>query len=240
MYQLTIDRAEEIALDILREYSADSKTEITWKSMNEQQLWEELVSCILGSRVTYEHAKSALSHLINNNYLNVHKIVSSPDAMESKIVAELSSPFFLPFKKDGTLRKYRYPKIKAEQICQSAILLYSMGGTITKMLISDKSKEKIRELLIQNTKGIGPKQASLFLRNIGYSNDFAIIDSHLLNFMRKKQLIDKNINAIKTPSEYYNLEEVFIHYANHKNVSPGELDLAIWAVSSISTIEGYQ
>jgi len=48
----------------------------------------------------------------------------------------------------------------------------------------------IREKLIKNFKGIGWKEASHFLRNLGYKN-FVILDRHVLKSLRDLSIIDE-------------------------------------------------
>jgi N-glycosylase/DNA lyase len=44
---------------------------------------------------------------------------------------------------------------------------------------------QIRSWLVENIKGLGMKEASHFLRNIGFGNDLAIIDRHILTNLKK-------------------------------------------------------
>ena len=46
-----------------------------------------------------------------------------------------------------------------------------------------KSIEEMREWLVQNVKGVGWKEASHFLRNIGRTRELAILDRHILRNM---------------------------------------------------------
>ena len=48
--------------------------------------------------------------------------------------------------------------------------------------------EERREWLVKNIKGLGFKEASHFLRNIGF-DDYAIIDSHILDLLERYKFI---------------------------------------------------
>ncbi len=50
---------------------------------------------------------------------------------------------------------------------------------------------KTREWLVKNIKGLGYKEASHFLRNIGLGNDIAILDIHILRNLKKLGIIEK-------------------------------------------------
>ena len=79
--------------------------------------------------------------------------------------------------------------------------------------------------------GIGPKQASLFLRNISYCKDLAIIDSHVIDYMKLMKLnedIDSQIIAKK--NQYLMNEQILLSYADDREKTLATLDFAIWIV----------
>ena len=51
-----------------------------------------------------------------------------------------------------------------------------------------KKEENPRKWLVKNIKGLGYKEASHFLRNVGY-NDYAILDRHIINLLTKEKII---------------------------------------------------
>ncbi|MCK4265146.1 hypothetical protein KAW80_02185 [Candidatus Babeliales bacterium] len=59
---------------------------------------------------------------------------------------------------------------------------------------------------MKNIKGIGYKEASHFLRNVGY-NDVAIIDRHVLRFLKREKLIQE-IPKTTTPKKYLAFEKI--------------------------------
>lgn len=85
--------------------------------------------------------------------------------------------------------------------------------------------ENIRESLVKNIKGIGMKEASHFLRNIGFSN-YAIIDFHIIDFLVGKGLTEKPKTL--TEKKYLEIESVLEKIAGKTNLSLGELDLYLW------------
>jgi len=79
--------------------------------------------------------------------------------------------------------------------------------------------------------GIGPKTARFFLTCTRLDVRFAVIDTHLLKFMRD-YLCEHNIPAT-TPGnkkEYSRLEKLYLDYVDRVGVNPAELDLAIWKI----------
>jgi N-glycosylase/DNA lyase len=58
-------------------------------------------------------------------------------------------------------------------------------------LVMKESGKEMREWLVENVKGLGMKESSHFLRNIGYK-DVAIIDFHIIDILADEGLIEKN------------------------------------------------
>ena len=85
--------------------------------------------------------------------------------------------------------------------------------------------EDVREQLVKNIKGIGMKEASHFLRNIGFKN-YAIIDFHIVDILSKNSLIEKP--KIITPKKYLEIEDLLKKLSEKTNTNLGELDLYLW------------
>lgn len=89
----------------------------------------------------------------------------------------------------------------------------------------DINHPNIREQLVKNIKGIGLKEASHFLRNIGF-NDYAIVDFHIVDILASHGVIEKPKTL--TPKKYLEIEEVLKDLAEKTNTSLAELDLYLW------------
>jgi len=143
----------------------ESKKWATWKTLSEQDLWDNLFFCILSSNVTYELAMSAFSHLVNEGFLDVNWIITSNQPKED-IREELSKPQFLPLKKDGSYRKYRFPKYRANNIVSTTYNINDLKTTLKKILSSNGDEMQLRNYLCNNVYGFGLKQTTHYLRNI--------------------------------------------------------------------------
>jgi len=75
-------------------------------------------------------------------------------------------------------------------------------------------------------KGLGFKEASHFLRNIG-RKDVAIIDRHILRWLLENLYIDEVPNL--TPKMYLKIEKILRDIAEEKKLTIAELDLIIWS-----------
>lgn len=83
-----------------------------------------------------------------------------------------------------------------------------------------------REWLVKNIKGLGYKEASHFLRNVGYL-ELAILDRHILNLMKEDGLIDEKPKSL-TKKKYLEIEGKFRQIAKKLGMSCAELDLYMW------------
>jgi len=87
------------------------------------------------------------------------------------------------------------------------------------------NSHQAREWLVKNIKGIGMKEASHFLRNIGFK-DLAIIDFHIIDVLVNNKIITKpkNLNRDK----YIEIEDVLRNLAKKAKLNLAELDLYLW------------
>src|SRR3989344_4016479 len=90
------------------------------------------------------------------------------------------------------------------------------------------AKEK-REFLVKNVKGLGLKEASHFLRNIGHEN-LAILDRHILKNLSKLNIIE--LPKTLTPKIYFEIENKFQNFSKEVNIPMDELDLLFWSMET--------
>lgn len=209
----------------------DNKREFfEWNTYSEEQLWHELVSCILGSQVQYETAKGCINHLVESGLLDIQKILRNPSNTQEKISEELSKPIYPPFENNEGCR-YRYPNTKAKFIVKTCLEVYNEDSSLGLILDRCSDAYGAREILIKKCMGIGPKQASLFLRNISYCKDLAIIDSHVIDYMKLMKLNeDIDSQNIAKKNQYLMNEQILLSYADDREKTLASLDFAIWVV----------
>ena len=92
-------------------------------------------------------------------------------------------------------------------------------------IIQHLDRNTIREWLVNNIKGIGYKEASHFLRNIGF-DDYAIIDFHIIDILTRYKIIEKPKYLSK--KKYLEIEEILRKIAKQTNLTLAELDLYLW------------
>ena len=87
---------------------------------------------------------------------------------------------------------------------------------------------KTREWLVKNIKGLGYKEASHFLRNIGLGRDIAILDVHILRNLKRLGVIEK-IPVSLSRKTYVETENRMRRFAKKIKIPLGELDLLFWS-----------
>ncbi len=92
-------------------------------------------------------------------------------------------------------------------------------------LVMKQSGKEMRKWLVKNIKGLGMKESSHFLRNIGYK-DVAIIDFHIIDLMVEEKLIEKPKTI--TPKRYLEIENILEKLGEKVNLNSAELDLYLW------------
>lgn len=104
----------------------------------------------------------------------------------------------------------------------------SDGEIITKDFFSAFESVKIaREWIVKNIKGMAYKEASHFLRNVGFGKEISILDRHILKNLVRLEVIDEVPKSI-TPKLYLEIEEKMKDYCKFVGISMDSLDLLLW------------
>lgn len=91
-----------------------------------------------------------------------------------------------------------------------------------------EESSKARDLLVKNIKGLGYKEASHFLRNIGYGDELAILDVHIMKNMANLKII-KSIPKSITRKQYLLMEKKLRVFSRKSGIPLNELDLLLWS-----------
>ena len=93
-----------------------------------------------------------------------------------------------------------------------------------------ENPEATREFLVKEVKGVGYKESSHYLRNIGYRN-LAILDRHILNNLKNLNVIKEIPKAI-TKAKYFEIESKLKNFSKKINIPMDELDLLFWSMQT--------
>ncbi|MDD4956397.1 MAG: N-glycosylase/DNA lyase [Candidatus Omnitrophica bacterium] len=122
----------------------------------------------------------------------------------------------------------RFPNNKARFIVYDRDLLSKGGKIEIRSRIDGKDVLSSRKWLADNIKGVGYKEASHFLRNIGFGGDLAILDVHILRNMKRLGLV-KEIPSNITVQRYAELEARLRCFSRDIGIAMDELDILFWS-----------
>ncbi len=125
-------------------------------------------------------------------------------------------------------KQVRFHNNKAKYIVKNRELFFSNG--IKDKLVIKNEQNNTREWLVQNIHGYGYKEASHFLRNIGF-RDLAILDRHILNHLVNMRVINEIPKSL-SKDKYLEIEQKFKAYSNKIGISMDELDLLFWSLQT--------
>lgn len=166
------------------------------KKSDNQSWFNELCFCLLTA-----NSKAATAIKI--------QLEMSPDGFGKKTQTDLANII----KKHG----HRFHNMKAGYICAARKFAR------IKDKLENLSTFQAREFLVKNIKGLGYKESSHFLRNVGYNN-VAIIDRHILRYLKQENLIEEIPKTI-SQKKYFEFEKILASF----DIPQSELDLIIWA-----------
>ncbi len=95
-----------------------------------------------------------------------------------------------------------------------------------KSIVAGKGEPAAREWLVENIKGLGYKEASHFLRNVGFFR-LSILDRHILRYMKDHGVIEEIPKSLNR-RRYLEIEKKFNRIADMMHITPAELDLRMW------------
>ena len=176
-----------------------------WDSGNDTKLFIELVFCMLTPQSGARRCWLAVENLLRNDSLFKGGFVD--------ICRELNI--------------VRFKNHKTEYILEARNAFLGKGKSIRNMLNGCGSVNGMREWIAGNIKGLGYKEASHYLRNIGLGEDIAILDRHILRNMHSLGLIDAVPNSI-SPRLYQDLEKRLRSYSKKIDIPLNHLDFVLW------------
>jgi len=168
---------------------------------NSNEIFKELCFCFMTANFS-AHGGIKIQKEINGGFLHL-----SEEELAKKL-SELG---------------HRFPNARARYV----VLSRKHKDNLKETLQTFPDEILAREWIVQNIKGMGMKESSHFLRNIGYKN-LAIIDFHIVDLLSKHNLIEKPKSKSLTPKKYIEIENILREIAEKTNLNLGELDLYLW------------
>lgn len=128
---------------------------------------------------------------------------------------------------------HRYPNARSKYIAYSRDCLQrDYGLRLRKKLGTFECRLARRDWLVneKGIKGLGYKEASHYLRNIGYKG-YAILDKHVLNCLAELHIID-DPKPPNTRSKYLTIEEKLAQLCSMTGIDFDEIDLVLWSMKT--------
>ncbi|MGL4904574.1 MAG: N-glycosylase/DNA lyase [Cetobacterium sp.] len=178
-----------------------------WSGGNNKDIFCELAFCILTPQSKARSASKAITGLVESNILFT--------GTEEEI---------LPY-----LNVVRFNKTKAKNLyLLRQQMIDENGKFITKDFFSKfDSVFEMREWIVKNIRGMSYKEASHFLRNIGFGDDLAILDRHILKNLVRLEVINE-IPKTVTPKLYKDIENKLREYCKEVEIPMVNMDLILW------------
>lgn len=125
---------------------------------------------------------------------------------------------------------YRFNNLRPEFIVHTRNhLKNSLNFELKNKIKSFKDKNELRDFFALNKgiKGLAYKEASHFLRNIGFKG-YAILDKHIINSLHEFEVLKTNEKP-KNAKEYLEIEQKFVGFSKQIGIDMDELDLLLWS-----------
>jgi len=174
---------------------------------DDHDVFAELCFCLLTPQSSAKTCWAAVTRLKEKSLL----LKGAPDELEP------------------LLNDVRFNESKAKYIVQAREQFSKNGDLQVKPhLRSFVNNYELREWLVENVNGLGYKEASHFLRNVGLGEEFAILDRHILRNLKDFGVLPE-IPTSLTKKRYLEIEEKVRRFSRQIGIPMGELDLLLWS-----------
>lgn len=201
---------------------------LVWKKGTESDIFVELVFCILTPQSKAKSCWNAAKNLLDKEVLftgNANQISKKLNIVrfknnKAKYIVN-ARKLFTPL--EGCDREV------ADKPTLSLLTGFTSGAKISIKSEIRKFKDSYesREWLVKNVKGLGYKEASHFLRNIGRGEDLAILDRHILKNLKLLGVIKEIPDSI-SKKKYFQIEKKMKEFAKKSRIPISYLDLVMW------------
>lgn len=177
------------------------------REAGDRELFEELVFCI------FTAGSSARMGLRSIEAVKEILLEASVEQLEAALVG-----------------RHRYPRARAGYIVRTRTYLeQDCGMQLRRRLESFSDAHSCRDFFASNSGivGLGYKEASHFLRNIG-RRGYAILDKHVLGCLYELGVIS-TFDPPHTRRRYLEIEEHMKEFAEQAGFDFDELDLLLWS-----------
>ncbi|MCL5804269.1 MAG: N-glycosylase/DNA lyase [Candidatus Thermoplasmatota archaeon] len=172
-----------------------------------EELFSELCFCILAANTSAEMG------LRTQKVVGIRRLISLSESDLSRLLH---------------LVRYRFYNVRSKFIVGARSVMNDLPEIVRSSDLAGS-----REYLVENVPGIGYKEASHFLRNVGVFK-FAILDKHIQSIL--SEMLNIRIGSM-TSKRYIEIEEKMIEISEKYSMEPGIFDLYLWKIATGSIIK---
>ena len=194
-----------------KSFTRDARPPETGKRKTQDDIFGELCFCIMTANANALKCDEALRALKEGD----HHLKSSVRSIRSRIKG-----------------KVRFHNKKADFIVAARRLFKDARGLDIKSRIGTKDVMATRDWFVDNIKGMGYKEASHFLRNVGLGRDIAILDRHILKNLKKYGAINKVPDSVGSRKVYMDIEDKMRRFSKSVGIPFDALDLLFWSLQT--------
>ena len=210
---VTVDRLNTIHVARRQEIRARLREfHNVWQSASDDRLWEEMVYCIFTAGASASMGASAVNA--------VRPLLDRGSRMQLTRALQQRPA-------------YRFHNVRAEYVVATrGYLRKSFSMKLRDQLMSFRDQFERRDWLARNPKirGLGYKEASHFLRNIGFKG-YGILDKHIVRSLAELGVIDSP-KPPTTRNRYLEIERSMREFSKSIGIDFDELDLALWSMKT--------
>jgi len=177
-----------------------------WDTGTDEELFAELVYCIITPMARGKMCCAAVDTVVKTGVL----FTGTRDQIKARLIGA------------------RFIHKKSAYIVEAREKFLGDGSVFLKSILSTiDDDQEAREWLVNNVKGIGYKEASHFLRNIGFTQDLAILDRHILRNLHSLGVVEGIPDSLSR-RRYLDIEKRMREFSRSVQIPMGHLDLLLW------------
>jgi N-glycosylase/DNA lyase len=177
-----------------------------WDRGTDEELFTELVYCLITPMARGKMCCAAVDAMVRTGIL----FTGTRDQIKERLIGA------------------RFIHKKSAYIVQARERFLGDGSVPLRPTLSAiNDDQETREWLVNNVKGIGYKEASHFLRNIGFTQDLAILDRHILRNLYWLGAI-QDIPDSLSRRRYLQIENRMKEFSDAIRIPMAHLDLLLW------------
>ena len=232
---------------LCREIHTHKQCSQNWHFCSEEDLLYEACTCIFGSQMVFEVAEAAAHTLKDQGLLRLPAIPAEIESYKKILIVAMSDSFSVTINGEKRKLRIRFRNRLASLLVATVANMRTQDQTLKKTLRNcsqlsfpeqeARKSQEARKCLIRLVCGFGPKQASLFLRRIGFCSDLAVLDTHIIDYLRARKGIDPKPSELSLLFKYEKIETEFRKIAEEFGYPIGCVDLAMWVTVRVAKRE---